>query len=351
MSLNYTIPKLKNNLLLRAVNHEPLERVPVWMMRQAGRSDPEYMQYRENAGRSLYDLFRMPEHAVPISLLPQRFGVDAIIMFQDILTPTTPMGADFLFVPGPVLEPAIQKADQIKALKAVSVEKDLSFVEETIQELLRQLDGDMPLLGFAGAPFTLAAFMIEGKSPGKGMARTLAFANEQPEAFGDLMTRLTDMTKDYLNYQIDAGVHAVQLFESIGDQIPLPLYERYAQPSHEEIFASLRKHVPGILFVRDSPFPEKMMESGAAVLSLGSDANIGEVSRESKGRFAVQGNVDNRLLVTGTREEITQAVTNCIHSTGGRGHILNLGHGLLPETPFENVKAFVEAGKSCRIHE
>ena len=339
----------KNNLLLKAVRHEPVPRVPVWMMRQAGRSDPEYMKYREQSGRSLYDLFRDPEHAVPISLLPQRFGVDAIIMFQDILTPTTPMGADFQFVPGPVLDDPIRSTAQVESLRPVVPEESLGFVGTTIKELLSKLDGDLPLLGFAGAPFTLAAFMIEGKSPGRGMENTLAFAKEQPEAFTLLMDKLNKVTIDYLNYQIESGVHAVQLFESVGDQIPEALYDQYAQPSHEYIFASLNKKAPGMLFVRESPFPDKMLKSGASVLSVGAQTSLADILRKGNGKIAVQGNVDNHLLAQGTPEDVEKAVQDCIAQTGGRGHILNLGHGLLPETPFENVCRFVDAAKEVKL--
>ena len=349
MSLNFPIPPLKNNLIHRAINHESVPRVPVWMMRQAGRSDPEYMKYRENSGRSLYQLFREPEHAVPISLLPQRFGVDAIIMFQDILTPLTPMGSDFLFVPGPMLEQPISHQTQVQALKEFDVEQELSFVGETIHEILRQLDGDLPLLGFAGAPFTLAAFMIEGHSPGNGMQKTLAFAVEQPDAFQMLMDKLNRMTVEYLKYQIESGVHAFQLFESIGDQIPKPLYERYAQPSHEFVFSTLSQEIPGILFVRGSPFPDQMIQSGAAVVSMGSEANLEEIAQKANGRVAIQGNVDNQLLVNGNQEQIESAVNKCIQSTGGKGHILNLGHGLLPQTPFENVLGFVKSAKKVSL--
>ena len=234
--MTYPLPQLANDLLLRAINRQPVPRVPAWLMRQAGRSDPHYLDYREKAGLGLYELFRSPEHAVPISLLPRRIGVDAIIMFQDILTPLTPMGADFNFAPGPLLAEPIRTVAQAEALQTYLVPRALGFVGETIAGLLRELDGELPLLGFAGAPFTLAAFLIEGKSPSPGMEAVLQFAEEQPRSFGALIDVLTEVTTDYLNYQIDQGVHAVQLFESIGDRIPRELYLAHAQRSHERIF-------------------------------------------------------------------------------------------------------------------
>jgi len=341
----------RNDLLLRAMAREPVPRAPVWMMRQAGRSDPEYLAYRERAGLPLYDLFRSPEHAVPITLLPKRFGVDALILYQDILTPLEPMGAVFHFTPGPVLAEAVRDAAAVSTLHPFDPAAHLGFIAESIAGVLSEVDGELPLLGFAGAPFTLAAFLIEGTSPTRGMDRTLALAREEPGLFGDLMARLTEMTAVYLAFQADAGVHGVQLFESVGDQIPRDLYETFAQPSHTRIFSALKDSSPGlptILFVRESPFPELMAESGAAVLSVGAGTSLAEMKRLYGDRLAVQGNVDNRLLVEGSPAQVAAAVKACLDSTGGQGHLLNLNHGLLPDTPFANVLAFVEAARAWK---
>ena len=335
-------------LLLRAIRHEPVERVPVWLMRQAGRCDPAYLAYRDRAGLSLHELFRSPEHAVALSLLPRRFGVDAIIMYQDILTPLEPMGADFVFSPGPVLADPIRDRAGVARLSPFDPSARLGFIGVEIRALQRELDGALPLIGFAGAPFTLAAFLIEGVSPG-AMARTLSFATERPEAFGELMERLTRMTVEYLNYQAECGVDVVQLFESMGDGVPRPLYERFVQPSHERIFGALKAGLPAILFVKGSPFPELMLESGAAVLSVGKDTPLKELLARGAGRVAVQGNVDNQVLAKGTPEQVAAAVTACIAESGGRGHILNLNHGILPETPFPNVLAFIQAARTAKL--
>lgn len=340
--MTQSLPTLKNDLLLRAIRRLPVPRVPVWMMRQAGRADPEYRAYRERVGLPLFDLFRAPEHAVPISLLPVRFGVDALIIYQDILTPLEPMGAVFDFTPGPRLAEPLRSAEQVRALRPCDPERQLAFVGETIRGVLAALDGALPLIGFAGAPFTLAAFLCEGGSPGQGMPHVLALAREQPQAFSELMERLTDMTVAYLSYQAACGVHVVQLFESVGDQVPRDLYERFVQPSHRRIFAGV-KDVPGILFVRESPYPELMLESGAAVLSVGRTVNLGELLRRGAGRIAVQGNVDNRVLLEQDGPAVTAAVQRCIAEAAAPGHILNLNHGLLPETPFSNVLRFVQA--------
>jgi uroporphyrinogen decarboxylase len=347
----FPIPKLGNDLFLRAVNHLPVPRVPVWLMRQAGRADPEYRSYRERVGLPLRELFRRAEHAVPISLLPRRFGVDAIVLYQDILTPLAPMGADFDFRPGPILATPIRRADQVRALRPIDPAEELGFVAESIRGVLSALGGELPLIGFAGAPFTLAAFLIRGSSPMHDMHDVLAFAQEQPALFAELIDRLTEMTAAYLRFQIEAGVHAVQLFESVGDQIPAPEYARYAHPSHQRIFAALPARVPAILFVKGSPRVDLMLESGAAVLSVGERESLGDVLRRGGGRVAVQGNVDNRILVKGSGSDVEAAVVACVADSGGRGHILNLNHGLLPEAPFENVKRFVNAARKIRLEQ
>jgi len=338
---------VQHTLLLRAVRHEPVPRVPVWLMRQAGRSDPAYLAYRDRTGLDLHALFRSAEHAFALSLLPRRFGVDAIVLYQDILTPLEPMGADFRFVPGPVLAQPIRDAAAVR-LKSCDPAARLPFIGEAIHALKRELGSDLPLIGFAGAPFTLAAFLIEGSSPGS-IERTLAFASEQPQAFGDLMERLTRMTVDYLNYQAACGADVLQLFESVGDGIPRALYERFAQPSHQRIFGALNPALPAILFVKGSPYPDLMLESGAAVLSVGTNVSLRDLLARGKGRIAVQGNVDNRVLAAGTARRVAEAVRSCIAESGGRGHVLNLNHGLLPETPPANVLAFVQAARAVRL--
>ena len=167
---------LKNDRLLRVLNHLPVDRVPVWLMRQAGRTDPEYCQLRKNDGRALEELFEDPEIAIKISLLPKRLGVDAIIMFQDILTPLTPLGADFRFAPGPVLEKPVRTLAQVKALRGLDPEKQLQTVSQILRGLNAELNGELPVLGFAGSPMSLAFFMIAGSSPNRKLDEVLALS-------------------------------------------------------------------------------------------------------------------------------------------------------------------------------
>lgn len=338
------MPSIKNDRLLRVLNHLPVDRVPVWLMRQAGRTDPEYCQLRKNDGRALEELFKDPEIAIKISLLPKRLGVDAIIMFQDILTPLTPLGADFRFAPGPVLEKPVRTLAQVKALRALDPEKQLQTVSQILRGLNAELNGELPVLGFAGSPMSLAFFMIAGSSPNRKLDEVLAFVEEQPEITQALVGHLTEMTVDYLNFQIASGADAVQLFESFADVIPLEVYKKYVQPAQEYIFSSLAPSSPSILFTKESPHLDLMLRSGASVLSVGSSINLAEAKKRAPD-VIFQGNVDNRILAEGTPEEITEAVRKCFDQSGRMNHILNLNHGLLERTPFENVQHFVNVAK------
>lgn len=353
----------ENNLLLRAVRRLPVERVPVWLMRQAGRSDPAYRALRDKINLPLERLFQtVPgpystaevEWAIEISLLPKRIGVDAIIMYHDILTPLAPMGVHFRFVPAPVLETPIRTATQIAGLHPLDNSlSQLSFTGEVIRGLRRSLNGKLPLIGFAGAPLTLAFFMITGKSPMNREGGLSSEANvvfrmmrEAPNLLHDLLQRLTQMTIAYLNYQISQGVQIVQLFESIADGIERPLYEAFAQPYHEQIFAGLSADAPSILFAKECSYLDLMLKSGADVLSVGKCVDLEKAQAHAAGQVAVQGNVDNCVLRDGTLDAITDAVDGCLQQAGGVGHILNLNHGIHRDTPFENVKHFVKAAKA-----
>ena len=335
---------IKNDRLLRVLNHLPVDRVPVWMMRQAGRTDPEYNQLKKNDGRALEKLFADPEIAIKISLLPKRLGVDAIIMFQDILTPLTPAGTGFHFAPGPILEMPVRTMAQVKALRAFDPEVHLQSVSQILKGLNAELKGELPVLGFAGSPMSLAFFMIAGRSPNQKLAEVLAFIEEQAEITQALIDWLTVMTLDYLNFQIDSGARVVQLFESFADVIPLEIYKKFVQPSHEKIFSALATSAPSILFTKESPHLDLMLQSGASVLSVGSCIDL-EHAQNQAPEMIFQGNVDNKTLADGTKGDITQAIQKCFEQTGRKNHILNLNHGLLERTPYENVQHFVKAAK------
>ncbi|MBC8258418.1 MAG: uroporphyrinogen decarboxylase family protein [SAR324 cluster bacterium] len=342
--------KEKNVLMERVFKHLAADSVPVWLMRQAGRTDPEYNQLRKNDGRSLEKLFADPEIAIKISLLPKRLGVDAIIMFQDILTPLTPMGAGFRFAPGPILEEPVRTMAQVRALRSFDPETKLQTVSQILKGLNAELAGELPVLGFAGSPMSLAFFMIAGSSPNRNINAVLAFINEQPTVTQALLECLTEMTVDYLNFQIAAGAAAVQLFESFADVLPLELYKKYVQPTHEKIFSSLTTTTPTILFTKESPHLDLMLQSGASVLSVGSCIDLDKAQKLAP-KMIFQGNVDNQILADGTKAEITEAVRKCLEQSGRKNHILNLNHGLLERTPFENVQHFVNVAKELGIVE
>lgn len=341
---------IRNDLLLRAARREKTERTPVWMMRQAGRTDPQYRELRRREDRPLEELFRDPQIAAEVSLMPRRIGVDAIIFFQDILTPLWPMGAEFLFRPGPVLDSPIRTPGEIDALTEYDPADKLGFVTETLRHLRTELAGELPLLGFAGAPLTLALFMIEGKSPGRDAPHGHSMMRDDPAAMHRLLKKLADMTVDYLSLQIEAGADAVQLFESCADLLSPREYEEFAHPYHVHVFSKLGGRAPTILFAKEQARVDLMAASGADVLSLGSSVDLADARRQFGDRVALQGNVDNRIVMEGSPDRIDEAVRRCIEQGRHEGHILNLNHGLLQDTPFENVCRFVETAKATILN-
>lgn len=340
---------VKNDLVLRAARGEKTERTPVWLMRQAGRTDPNYVLLKEDRGLHLEQMFRNPELAAEVSCLPQRLGVDAIIVFQDILTPLDPMGAPFIFRPGPVLEKHFSIPADIERLNSYDVAEELAFVPESIRLCYEILHDELPVLGFAGAPFTLAVFLLEGKSFGDSAPKAEAFFEEHPELAYGLLEKLTDMTIDYLKLQIEAGAVAVQLFESAAHLAGPGLYNTFALPCQQRIFAALKGLAPTIHFARNVDDVAVLKAAGADVVSLPCTTTIEAARKVLGANHPVQGNVDNALLVDGTHEEITKAVEDCIRSGNHHGHIFNLSHGLLRETPYENVQLVVNVAKSTRV--
>lgn len=337
---------LANDLLLRVFRKEPVSRVPVWMMRQAGRTDPEYLALRQSDGRPLEELFADVEQSVRVSLLPQRLGVDAIIMFQDILTPLTPMGMPFRFCPGPTAE-AIRTVAQVRGLRVPDPEVDFQHVGAILRGIHQELNGALPVLGFAGAPVTLAFFLIAGGSPHRQRERVIAVFEEHPQLVEDLLEKLTEMTIDYLNYQLEQGAQVVQLFESFADELSPEQYQRWALPTQQKVFAGLKPGTNSLLFAKECPHLDWMAQSGAAGLSVGTCINL-EEAREHYPQLIFQGNVDNHLLREGSLADITQAIQACLGAMKGQNHVLNLSHGLLADTPFEKVQHFVSVAKKLQ---
>ncbi len=336
----------RNDLLLRALKRERTPRPPVWLMRQAGRCDPEYRRVREESGLPLEAVFRDADLAAQLTILPKRFGVDALIIFQDILTPLDPMGMKFVFRPGPVLDTPIRSRNHIEKLRSFDPADDLAFFGKSIRTVLNEIDGELPLLGFAGAPFTLAAFAIEGRSPGGALEYTRRLMQDDPQLLHLFLGQLADMTARYLNYQIEEGVHGVQMFESVADLLSVEEYREFAHPYHQRVIEQTNTNqAPIILFAKEISAVDLMVESGADAISIGKCVDLEEVCQTYGDQVAVQGNVDNEILRSGTPDEIRAAVNECIEKGNTTGHILNLNHGVFRDTPVENVQLMIE---TCR---
>ena len=339
-------PIMKNDLIIRAARGEPVERTPVWMMRQAGRYLPEYRAIR--ADTDFLTLCKTPELAVEVSLQPYRIiGVDAVIMFSDILIPVEAMGQEVQLTEqkGPELPDPIRTREQVDRLIVPDPTEKTGFVMEIIRTLRRELDGAVPLIGFAGAPWTLAAYMIEGGGS-RNYAHVKQMMYTDPATFHVLLNKIADSIILYLNAQIEAGAQVIQLFDSWAGELSGADYEQFALPYEQKIFASIdRDAAPAILFINGcGNFLERMSTSGADVLSIDWRIELREARERIGDGLTLQGNLDPCVLLS-TPEIITQKARELIAAGGGHRHILNLGHGILPMTPVENARAFVDAGK------
>ncbi|MEM7411486.1 MAG: uroporphyrinogen decarboxylase [Myxococcota bacterium] len=330
--------------LLRACRGEPVDRPPVWLMRQAGRYLPEYRRVRKQV--SFLELCRDVDRAVEVSLQPlELVGTEAVIFFSDIFTPIPGMGVDVDFRPGPVIAEPIRTAAQVEGLRPSDPRESVPFVFEILRRLRTALaEPAVPLLGFAGAPFTLAAYLVEGSgSRHFGVWKRMLW--NAPEVAQALLERLTDLTVDYLNAQIEAGAQAVQLFDTWAGMLSPAEYRRWVQPTHRAIAERLdRSRAPLILYVNDGAHVlDEMADTGADVLSLDWRVEIGEAARRVGDRVSLQGNLDPCALAA-PPATVADEVRSMVEAAGpARGHIVNLGHGCLPETPVEGVRSFTEA--------
>ncbi|HUF29370.1 MAG TPA: uroporphyrinogen decarboxylase [Gemmatimonadaceae bacterium] len=342
-------------LLVRAAWGEPVERTPLWMMRQAGRLLPEYRALREQW--SLLDISRQPDLAVRVTLQPlRRMPVDAAILFADIMTPLDGIGValDIVEGVGPVIESPVRSEADVRALRPLEPEADVPYVMETLRTLRRQLDPDVALIGFAGAPFTLASYLIEGR-PTRTFTRTKTMMYAAPALWHELMERLGTITISYLRAQIAAGADAVQLFDSWVGALAPDDYESYVAPHTTRIFAALREttHVPLIHFgVGTATLLEAMRANGATVIGLDWRVPLDEGWARVGHDLAVQGNLDPAILFA-PRSVISEKAGDVLRRAAGRpGHIFNLGHGILPGTPLDGAIHLVHTVReqSASIH-
>ena len=342
--------ELKNDRFLRALLRQPVDRTPVWMMRQAGRYLPEYRETRAQAG-SFMDLCRNTELATEVTLQPlRRFPLDAAILFSDILTIPDAMGLGLRFAAGegPVFDRPVRSAADVDKLGVPDMESDLGYVMDAVRSIRKALNGQVPLIGFSGSPWTLATYMVEGGSS-KTFGKVKAMIYDEPATAHKLLSLLADAVTEYLNAQIKAGAQAVQIFDTWGGVLTPRDYHAFSLEYMTRIIKGLiREHegrrVPVILFTKGGgQWLEAMAESGADALGLDWTTPLGEARRRVGDKVALQGNMDPSMLYA-SPARIRKEVGTLLSDFGpGSGHVMNLGHGIHPDVPVEHAQAFVEA--------
>ena len=337
--------QLKNDLLLRALRQEKVERPPVWMMRQAGRYLPDYIKLRAK-----YDFFtrvQTPELATEITLQPiDQVGVDAAILFSDILVIPQAMGLEVLMEEGkgPSLPNVIKNQKDIDALITEGVEDKLSYVTNALSLTKQELNGRVPLIGFAGAPFTILCYMIEGKGS-KTWEKAKQFCFTQPELAHQLLQKITTITISYLKAQAKAGADVLQVFDSWSGALSPEDFKLIAQPYLLQIADAVKDHAPVILFPKGSWYALKdLSESSASAVGIDWCISPAMARELSGNKITLQGNFDPAKLLL-PLPEIKKAVHKMIDEFGVQNYIANLGHGITPNIPVDHAKAFVEAVK------
>ena len=338
------MPSEPNFRFLRACRGLPVDRTPVWFMRQAGRYMREYRAIRAN--HSLLEICAQPELAAQVTLQPiQRLGVDAAILFADILLPLIPMGIHLEFAAGegPVIHNPVHTAADVEALRPIEPRKSLAHVLSAVRLVRRELEGKTPLIGFAGAPFTLASYLIEG-GPSKNYLKTKTLMHSDPRTWHLLLGKLAQGIADYLAAQVEAGAQAVQLFDSWVGALTPEDYRQFVLPHSHAIFKALQPSgVPTIHFGTGTALllPD-MHAAGGDVIGVDWATPLDWAWDQLGTQAAVQGNLDPTLLFA-PRPVLEKKVSDILHRANGRpGHIFNLGHGILPETPVDNVRRVVD---------
>jgi len=334
MSYDYTF--------LKACWGQPTDFTPVWLMRQAGRYLPQYMEVRKKV--TFLELCKTPELAAEVTIQPIDYlGADAAILFSDILTPVEPMGLKLDFVPGPVFENPVRTEADVEALRIPVMEEDVPYVLETIKILRREFEGRVPLIGFGGAPFTLACYMVEGKGS-KDFAQIKKMMYGAPELYAKLMDKVTEMDRQYLNAQIAAGAQAIQIFDTWGGIVSPLDYQRFILPYTKKLIDGLnRKDIPIIHFVKGAGTMLDIVKlAGSDVVGLDWHIGLDKARAVLGNEIAVQGNLDPTVLYA-PKGHIKQEVQRILDENAGRpGHIFNLGHGILPTVDPEHAKFMVE---------
>jgi uroporphyrinogen decarboxylase len=340
----------RKDLFLRACRGETLARVPVWMMRQAGRYLPEYREIRSKY--SFLEVCKTPDLAVEVSLQPfHLLGVDAVIVFSDILIPAEAMGLPLeLGDAGPNLPNPVRSKADVDKLKLFDPQRETGFLPEAIRRITNSVGPTVPVLGFAAAPWTLACYMVEGKAK-EGFPTAKSFLYHEPKTFHHLLHRIAQATIPYLQAQIAAGAAAVQLFDTWCGELSLQDYSDFALPAIQELIAGLNTSVPVIYYTKTSNhLLPAVARSGAGVLSVDWRADLADLRKVLGPKIALQGNLDPAILL-GPPEKIREQTLAVILSLNARGHILNLGHGILPNTSVENTKLFIQTAQQMFVHD
>ena len=345
---------LKNDRLLRALRRQPVDRTPVWLMRQAGRYLPEYRATRARAG-SFLAMAKNPELACEVTLQPlARFDLDAAILFSDILTIPDAMGLELYFVDGegPKFRRPVRDAAAIAKLGVPDMEGELRYVMDAVRTIRRELDGQVPLIGFSGSPWTLACYMVEGGGS-KDFARIKAMALNDPKALHALLTVNTDAVIAYLAAQRAAGAQVLQVFDTWGGVLSPAMYREFSLPYLTRIARELERgagddRTPLILFGKgNAPHLEALADAGAEGVGVDWLVELAEAARRTRGKVALQGNLDPATLYgspDAIRAQVRQALDSYAEGSNGSrdGHVFNLGHGMSPDMDPEHVAVLVD---------
>ena len=347
---SFDMTPLKNDLLIRALLRQPVPRTPVWIMRQAGRYLPEYRDVREKAG-DFMSLCSNPELACEVTLQPlRRFDLDAAIIFSDILTIPDAMGLGLHFVTGegPQFERPVTTAAEIKKLVVPDVAKKLGYVFDAVALTHRELDGQVPLIGFAGSPWTVATYMVEGRSS-REFTNIKGLIADDPSSMESLLNVIAKTTTEYLNAQIESGAQAIMIFDTWGATLEGDDYRRFSLSAMQQIMdgLNLQKYghtIPVILFTKGAgPLLTDMADTGCDALGVDWTTDLATAREMTGDRVALQGNLNPDVL-RNSPEAIEAGVAEVLRSYGhGPGHVFNLGHGITPDIDPEHLRVMLDA--------
>lgn len=336
--------ELKNDRFLRALLKQPVDYTPVWMMRQAGRYLPEYKATRARAG-SFMDLCKNPELACEVTIQPlERFPLDAAILFSDILTVPDAMGLELRFAEGegPIFDKPVRSEADVKRLPVTDPHAELQYVMDAVSTIRKELDGRVPLIGFAGSPWTLATYMVEGGSSRHYRRCKELFYTERP-LFDRLMEKITASLIEYFQMQIDAGVDCIQIFDSWGGVLTPDAFEDASVRWMREIVSAIGDDIPTIVFSKGMhEHTDALVSTGADVLGVSWTTRLSDVSNKLPDNIGVQGNLDPVLINTTPEIVDREAKKILTDMKGHTGHIFNLGHGIMPQAKIECMAQLVE---------